>query len=314
VCTALQWARMLDLQNTGAGPARLFDSVQFYNPLTGQDSITWDQCCNASISTSRVSTNMMMHLDFSFAGWAIPYVNNCQVYGQHDIVFITRYDDVVMRHYVEPGLNDLLGNTDTCLDVPASNKPYPIIRETQFHHPEWSNHPYYAAANLYVRRRWCRDSTGYRPPGNDLNEWKHEVVYLLDLKDSIYLPVVRAVDYSPARTVEMQWPYVWIEVPSGFQEDTSWLAQPRIPNAVREPAPALRPQGMRLELQDARLVSGTPLRSVRVYTVLGTLVEERTARAGARAVTLSRRAPGIYFVQAIDRDGQRTTLRWTVPR
>jgi hypothetical protein len=104
--------------------------------------------------------------------------------------------------------------------IPIETNPSSFT-DVQWHHCEWSNHPYFAAATINVDR--------YFPDEN--NQWKNtyyqERIYLINLKDSTYLEVLHAdtIKYYKQNNDDSgyYWPFLWAELPTGFTENPAWL-------------------------------------------------------------------------------------------
>jgi hypothetical protein len=88
----------------------------------------------------------------------------------------------------------------------------------EWYHPEWSNHPYYAVAALHIDRVF--DSSG-----NWVHRYNSESVYLIDLKDSLYVKLIESTDTLITSVTGFNYPWVWVEVPAGFSEDAAWLSK-----------------------------------------------------------------------------------------
>jgi hypothetical protein len=88
-----------------------------------------------------------------------------------------------------------------------------------WHHPEWSNHPYFAAATVNAERYFKNNSGSYD------NTSYQERIYLVNFKDSLYIEVLRpdTIAYNVKATSGFYWPWLWVEVGAGFAEDQNWL-------------------------------------------------------------------------------------------
>ena len=115
-----------------------------------------------------------------------PNVNGGQMWQSWQVILINNNQKEVIKGYTYP--------TQFKIPLDTSNSTF---RKAMWHHCEWSNHPYFAAATLNIRRTW---------EGTNATEYQ-EQIYLINLKD-----------YSG-----YHWPWLWVEKPSGFQEDPNWL-------------------------------------------------------------------------------------------
>ena len=183
---------MLDLQSGKTRPDTL--------------SYAMTQSCNASISASRVKTNAMMYLNTQGKAAAI---NGGKPWGEWQTILISDSAKRLVKGFSYPA----------AFEHPVETSPV-SVSNIKWHHCEWSNHPYFAAATLNVER-FFKAKSGYD------NTALQERIYLLDLRDSTYLEVLRpdAVKYTgKAFDVSgLYWPWLWVDVPAGFAESATWL-------------------------------------------------------------------------------------------
>ncbi len=169
----------------------------------GDTACDFPQACNASISASSIFTNMVMYL--TTVG-SHPNVNGGQMWQSWQVILINNNQKEVIKGYTYP--------TQFKIPLDTSNSTF---RKAMWHHCEWSNHPYFAAATLNIRRTW---------EGTNATEYQ-EQIYLINLKDSTYIEVLRpdSVEFSGILDDNSGyfWPWLWVEKPSGFQEDQNWL-------------------------------------------------------------------------------------------
>lgn len=165
------------------------------------------QACNASASSSRIFTNTLMYLNTDGID---PKINGGKEWGEWQAILIGDSSKSLLKGYTCPAT---FANP-----IETEPKSFTTMR---WHHPEWSNHPYFAAATLNVDR-FFKSGSGYANTGYQ------ERIYLLNLKDSTYLEVVRpdAVRFTGKSfdASGFYWPWLWVEVPEGFQEAADWLA------------------------------------------------------------------------------------------
>jgi hypothetical protein len=163
------------------------------------------QSCNASASSSRIFTNKVMYLN---TGSAYPKFADGKEWGEWQAILIGDASQSLVKGYMFPATYAIPLETDP--------KSYSAAR---WHHPEWSNHPYFAAATLNVSR-YFKSGAGFA------NTEYQERIYLLNLQDSSYLEVLRPdkVTFTGKGFANgFYWPWLWVEVPAGFQESTTWL-------------------------------------------------------------------------------------------
>lgn len=183
---------MLDLQTPGAKPDTLS-----YNLV---------QSCNASISSSRVKTGSMMYLNTEGSN---PKINGGKKWGEWQTILISDAAKKLVKGYTFPA----------AFQHPVETEPA-SLSTMRWHHCEWSNHPYFATATLNVDR-FFKSASGFD------NTAFQERIYLLNLKDSTYLEVLRPDAMKKTAGVSgdagFYWPWLWVQVPDGFAENAEWL-------------------------------------------------------------------------------------------
>jgi hypothetical protein len=207
-------AFLLKITPLSPGPVVLH-SLKFKNNSTSKDTLIPVQTCNPSVSSSRVFFDAMMYFDFGVD--AICRIGNFSIFGygqdngwfDHTIIFISRSDGRIVKQY---------GIPDEIKVVPPDLvKGKGEIMDKNWDYPEWSNHPYYAAATVELDRYW-----------RDLGDTRslNEMVYAVDLFKSKHLCLVRQNTVSSANTQNIRWPWLWVETPADFgsREDTTWLS------------------------------------------------------------------------------------------
>lgn len=171
--------------------------------ILSHDSV---QSCNASISSSRIFTNTMMYLN---TGGSSPLIDGGKAFGEWQAILISNSDKQLVRGYSYP----------TAPAVPLETEPKSFSK-AKWHHCEWSNHPYFAAATVNVDR-YFKHGDGFA------NTLFQERIYLLNLRDSSYLEVLRpdkvAFGGKDVDVSGFYWPWLWVEVPAGFKESEDWL-------------------------------------------------------------------------------------------
>lgn len=298
LCSAGDWAVMVDLESTATEP----DTVT--HPYAQQQ-------CNPSISPSTDNPGAMLYLDFSGTGTIPAEINDGQGWGQWEIIWMSDDEGNWLQWYKYPEEPEIpysyLDSTEG--HIASSSRGWETFRYASWHHEEWSNHPYFAASAVVVDR-------AYRLEG--WMSWQHtqhqERAYLIDLVSGDYLEVIRrknldlnlAVD--SAKSNGIYWPNLWVDIPDGFSETPGW-------SQVSVDKPSIAPHvggAVRLSLAGNVLNATEPLRSVAVYTLLGSVVKRVDMPRAATEVTLGAVPAGTYFVQATTASGNRATVRWMV--
>ncbi|MBD3242740.1 MAG: hypothetical protein GF331_19265 [Chitinivibrionales bacterium] len=308
LCTGLPRAVIVDLQAGTVTPP--LHALQLHSH-TSDSTIPYSSCItDPSISQSTIYTDLMMYVDFGLPSTSypdldvyVPGINNDSQWVQHEIIFITRSDGQNVCHYVVP-------NTGSGIyDTPAEWDSRTTIRtDVQWNDPEWSNHPYYAAAAAQVHRAYHNNPAFSTTWGHT---YKNEVLFILNLKDSTYLPILRTTNVTATTPTNMLWPGVWIEIPADFREE-GLDADPRDGRA-----PRLRsaPGALKLTLDGYVLTSAQPVREVTMYNMLGAVMRRiEFGSRGATTVGLRHVPAGVYFVRAQSVSGEREVVRWTVAR
>ncbi|MFC1584190.1 hypothetical protein ACFL5V_01440 [Fibrobacterota bacterium] len=177
------------------------------------DSMISIQVCNSSISSSRIYTNTMMYIDFGFKNSSYSHgtLSGGQNWDIHEFIFISDYDKKGYKFLKPPPL-------------PTGTNPGDVITYL-WDDPEWSNHPYFAVTNLTLDRI-------FQEGGSWEHNIRNEQMYLMDLKNSgqtdvAALKVVEITETpSLSARTNLQWPWLWVEVPAGFVEEPGWMGAP----------------------------------------------------------------------------------------
>ncbi|MBN1982712.1 MAG: hypothetical protein JW795_14355 [Chitinivibrionales bacterium] len=180
--------------------------------LQTKDTATIDifeQACNASISSSRVATNTMMYL---VTTGHHPKVDNDKAFAKWEIIFISNFKKEICKWYKYPD--------SSSLKHPVETNPLSFTT-ARWHHPEWSNHPYFAAATYNVDRY-------FSVSGGFVNTGYQERIFIINLKgNNQYVEVLRLknIKYNGIDGDDSGyfWPYLWVEVPTNFTEESGWL-------------------------------------------------------------------------------------------
>jgi hypothetical protein len=205
-------AFMLDMQ-AGTGLPLPVHTMRVKKNGTTIDTFVAVGVCNPSRSASRIFTNTMLYYDFSSgvitsAKCFHPLLGT---WGMHQLLFISRSDAEDLRVYTMPADRPI---------VPVSSaKGLGEAVAKEWSNPEWSNHPYYAVASLLVDRVYAVAGGGWDYTYNS------ESIYLVNLKDSLYVKLIESTDTSYTSAISFSNPFLWVDVPAGFQEDSTWLAK-----------------------------------------------------------------------------------------
>jgi hypothetical protein len=270
---------MLDLQNSSAGPHAVH-TMRVKKTGTDIDTFVSIGTCNISRSASRVFTNTMLYYDFgskelTTAKCIHPLLGTWK---EHALLFISRYDAEDVKVFAMPAERTLVSTVD------AQGLGEVVGKEWYF--PEWSNHPYYGVASLNIDRLWLRSGS-----------WEHtyntESIYLIGLKDSQYVKIIESSDTLYASTTSFKYPHTWVEIPDGFQEDSTWLAKTIWDrNAVRNPF-----RNPKRLTSATALLSDQQVTEISLFSISGRRIA--TIRPGA-SITLEKVrklvGPGNYFI------------------
>lgn len=184
------------------GTVYTLHSLLCSNKTTQADTIINPQCCNGSISSSGIFTNVMLYMDY---GLPVQYTHTVLgSWGFHQRIFVGSSQGDIIRWYDFP---DSL--------IPASHANVSAYGWT---HSEWSvNHPYYGVASNLISR-YFPNGAGYS------STYLCEDLYAMNLKTASYLKLVESTDNTLNTATNMQWPGLWIGLPASFMEDSTWLS------------------------------------------------------------------------------------------
>ena len=266
--------------------------------------------CNISRPASRIFTNTMLYFDFGSgaiksAGCYQPLLGS---WGMYEKLFISRYDGEDLKVFDMPA--------DVVL-IPAAQAigvGEPTIKE--WDNPEWSNHPYYAVANLLIDRLFKVN-----------NAWQHttnhESIYLVDLKDSTFTRLIETTDTTVSSTTSFLYPFVWVDTVAGFKEDTAWLAKTIWEKAGIDVAGKItigvkqNPVAPGISRTAVSLWTNAKTTRIVVYSALGQQIAILT-KIGNKEINpakfLNGLRPGIYFVSVESQGQQRSIVRWVNSR
>jgi hypothetical protein len=285
---------MLDLQNSTAGPHAVH-TMRVRKTGTDIDTFVSIGTCNISRSASRIFTNTMLYYDFgskalTTAKCIHPLLGTWK---EHALLFISRYDAEDLKVFAMPAERTLVSTAD------AQGLGEAVGKEWYF--PEWSNHPYYGVASLNIDRLWLRSGS-----------WEHtyntESVYLIGLKDSQYVKIIESSDTSYASTTSFKYPHTWVEIPAGFQEDSTWLAKTIWDrNAVRNPF-----RNPKRLISAIALLSDPQVTEISLFSLSGRKIAVLRPDASITMKKVRNRAgPGTYFIKIDSKGGASEIVRIT---
>lgn len=199
------------------------EMVALFDLEKGDSAVELGSGCNVSITPSRITTNRIMYLN---SGGSLQEVENGKNFKAWQVIFISDINRKFIRYYPYPTEFRHDPQTD-----PVSYKK--VATAFCWHHPEWSNHPEYAAATVNINRFFTIGT------GEDaVNQYTNyqERLYMLRLTDGAYLEVARVapevLKYQPDTyniAAGIFWPWLWVEVPEDFKEtELSGVKQPRL--------------------------------------------------------------------------------------
>jgi hypothetical protein len=247
------------------------------------------QTCNPSISSSRSGyLNAMMYLTTGSGGNVNDVINGGMAWAQWQMVFISDFEGRLLWDMRVPlddpvvpyaqGMSTDFINEDIAFDASS----------TCWHHPEWSNHPYFAATAIILRRGW-----GFDVSDNFLDTKLQERIYLLDLKNKRYKGLLRAADeeirYKPIPAADLNYPWLWVEVSPGFSEEDGFLP-------VKNEGGGFY-GGFRGNAGPLAAIGGGT-REVTLFAPDGRVVRRIPAGAGGRPLLSENLNTGVYCVKA----------------
>jgi len=302
---------MVDLRSPSTPPKHMH-TVAVKKIATGADSSVTLNCCNPSRSASRAFPDAMMFFDFSSQrfedlGFRHPILVNG--WGLHQVLFISRYGTgtygTTTRNYWMP--------QDIVID--ESGTVFGAVTDKQWQNPEWSTHPYFAVASMTVNRAYRRATGGYK------NTTKNQYIYIIDLRTG---QSTRVVEVSPAggtgsipdssNSFTVSNPFLYVDVPSGFSEDQTWLSTPALALEVPVRNPINRLGRMPgLSMKDG-FVQGAGVKRISLHDALGRTVA--SVVPGARRVNLAdvfgNVRSGVYFLRIETANAAPSVFRWVV--
>lgn len=251
--------------------------------------------CNASISSSSIYTNTMMHLTMSGSH---PHINGGKQWGIWQVILINNSNGDLLKGYSYP----------TTFQYPLQTNPETWTPGlARWHHCEWSNHPYFAAATLNVDRF-------FEVGGEYMNTFYQERLYLINLKNSEQLEILRpdTIKYSgvPDDRSGFHWPYLWVQAPGGFSEDPYWLAE-STPIYPHKQYQSIRTRHCNIQRNNHLITAGSPITSVSIFQLQGRQVYHSDFQVPVTAFNIPTLPCGFYLVRLHTPNNEEFNLRFT---
>jgi hypothetical protein len=232
-------------------------------------------------------TNTMMYLTMSVTGTIPPHINNGKPWGTWEVILINNALKRTLKGYTRPD--------SASFKFPIETNP-PSFTKAKWHHCEWSNHPYFAAAAINAERYFSFN-------GEWVNTYYQERIYLINLKDSSYLEVMRlktiAYDSVPDDNSGLHWPYLWVQKPANFTESTQWMDSALI-TSVKHSEQLNKPGSPLIVLNNSLMITQKSLSWLWLYTINGRLVQGMNVRNGQKIIPLpfiKSLSKGIYILK-----------------
>jgi hypothetical protein len=266
-------------------------------------ALTLVQACNPSISSSRSQrTNAMMYLDFG-SRLINDLVNGGNTWSTWQVVFICNFEGRILWSYRCPPTDPVFPYTEGVMTQDMARDTVFDASHTRWHHPEWSNHPYFAASAIELRRIWGQDNA---TPPNYRETVRQERICIIDIKNSKTLGILRAgpeeLVYTES-TSGLCFPWLWVEVSPSFVEDSLYLPVAERPvNFSKNPSGRISMSNLN-SLRDAK---------VNIVASDGRLIYTATAGSN-KTIDLSgmkNLKSGTYFVKVESRGIPAQTIRY----
>jgi len=250
------------------------------------------QACNASMSASTLFPGMICYLDFGSRGKTYQGINDNNPWQVWQVIHVTNYQKQVVAGFGYP-INP--------------THPYETIEPSftgaKWHHPEWSNHPYFLTATVNVDRYFSNPDPSGIPFVNTANQ---ERVYVINAKDSTYLEVLRQQESNIVYKKKgggLYWPGLWIEIPENFSEKPGWLpVSTKMPN--RKSMPGYRHAAV--QVYGSIVKSTLGISQVHIFKVNGQKVFSQYMTGTSNVVKvpeINQLPSGIYYLVIESKDG-----------
>jgi len=174
--------------------------------LSGVVNSNERQACNTSIYPGSEYSNGMLSLDFGSAGMTNSTIHQGKAWGLHDIIFFTLSDGTMLGHWVRPDRN-----------------AFYILADDSYvgHHYddlEWSNHPYFAVANIQVTRSYLVGDEWF-------DEEPHEILIAIDLRSGKHLALAQSSSVGQGVSADLVWPNLWVSRNAAPKIIDNWVQQ-----------------------------------------------------------------------------------------
>lgn len=275
---------MLDVQGNG-----IADTITAYH-----------QACNVSVSESRLFNDRAMYLT---TGDHDSRIRPDTSWRQWQIIFISDYAKEVVRYYRSPTTFKFDPQTPDTSDRLVS---------IFWHHPEWSNHPYFAAATVNIDRAYYVNQM-----------WEHtqyqERLDIINLRDSLYLEVLRPQSqvyvYNPSKYDPISgilWPWLWVQTPNDLQEDSLWLTNHH-GVGIRDIMKSPERHSSTISLSGKVVVTTMPIVNISTYDLFGrktALLEKSFIKGNFADVTsLLHKTSDVQFIRVECSDGNSAVFK-----
>jgi hypothetical protein len=284
-------------------------------PDTNAYEVITPQCCNPSVTPSKLHPERMMYMDFGSASKYHDVIKNNQApWYIHEIVFMGDYSGRILMHFPQPAEIPKITTTEAIARRDAGGDGGAIIggNGNTYEFPEWSNHPYYAVVTVQTDRLWWTGGTWAGEPSTDVSRRRAEYIYLIDLKNKQMMRVMHSADTLQGRTLSYKWPWLWVEVPEGFVEEEISSIHGRQPAKHSR-----RSSNMSVVKFDGEsVISQTDIHRVSLHNMLGREIAAYVPSAGAaKSVAMSEvfaAKPGVYFLRVQTAGNNTDVFRWIV--
>jgi|GEM_PF-1313032 len=282
------------------------------------------QCCNPSITSSKTAPNTMMYLDFGSGGKYHDRIKDGQTpWAVHEIIFISNFSGEIMKFFLQPSDIAKITTSQAGELKAAGGTGGAIVATTgnTYEFPEWSNHPYYAITCVQTDRLWWSGKNWVADPSKDNSRKKNEYIYVINLKENIKMRLLHTSDTLQGRTTSYEWPWLWVEIPEGFEEDDQWLSA-KLPYPRRNRRPSFDrytvngADVIRVSFDGQVVDAEQAIARVELHNMVGRALQEFTpADKSVTSVVVTDAfavKPGVYFLRVELAGGQINVFRWVV--
>jgi hypothetical protein len=248
----------------GGGNIAMVDLNSGGAPNTNISS--FNQACNASITSSKLKPDMMSYLSFLVRPQDVPndFIGP-NGWGTWDLLLVNDYSGKNIMNFYYP------------IDELAPKKEWEYynwgdssyVSDHAWHHPEWSNHPYFSTAAIEVTRNFEVS------PNNYEEKTLQESIYLINMKDSSYLKLVQwDTVFNIPDWYGLYWPCVWVETADTFQEKQDWWVKENNSSSGNNYLTDYNDKDINIKVVNGILESDIPLGQIEIYSITGRLLEK----------------------------------------